>query len=279
MRPGSLVSVFVVLLATIFALSGCAATSASQPMPTPVASRDVEYMDGDTRLVGRLALPESGGGPHPAVLVVHEWWGRSAHAVRSAEELARLGYVALAVDMYGDARTTKDPEQAGAWAGSVRKNPAVERGRLEAALALVRSLPEVDGSRVACIGYCFGGTVSLDAAWMGLPLRGVVSFHGSLTTPTPEQAKGVTASILVCHGADDPLVSKESIDAFHASMRENGYDVQFVGYGGAVHSFTNPEADGSFNAGVKYHEPSARRSWALMRSFLEERLRGTEQSP
>ena len=175
--------------------------------------------------------------------------------------------------MYGDGKSTTDPKEAGAWAGAVRKDPAVERARIEAALTLVRSLPEVDGARIACIGYCFGGSVSLDAAWFGEDLRAVVSFHGSLTLPKPEQVQGVRPSFLICHGADDPFVAKELVDELQTSLRENGYDWQFVSYGGAVHSFTNPDADGSFNPGAKYNETAAKRSWALMRTFLEERLK------
>jgi dienelactone hydrolase len=209
----------------------------------------------------------------PAVLVVHEWWGRGAHADRSAEELARLGYVGLAVDMYGGGRSTTDPEEAGAWAKSVRGDPEVLRRRVRAALDLLRAMPEVDVDRLACIGYCFGGTVSLEAAWAGLPLRGVVAFHASLTTPQPEDAAGVKSSILVCHGADDALVSAEAIAAFQSAMREHGYDWEFDSYGGAVHSFTNPAADGTRNASARYHPVAAARAWARMSDFLAEKFR------
>lgn len=259
------------LVLVLAAASGCASSAASPP--PDVAVREVEYREGGTLLRGHLAIPASGGAKHPAVLVVHEWWGRTPHSDGSAEALAKLGWVGFAVDMYGDGRTTADPKEAGEWAGAIRKDTALGMRRLVAALDLVRSMPEVDPSRVACIGYCFGGTVSLEAAWAGLDLRGVVSFHGSLTTPKPEQAKDVKASVLVCHGADDPFVPKESVDAFQASMRENRLDWEFAAYGGAVHSFTNPAADGSFNPGAKYEPLAAARSWSLMRSFLEERFR------
>jgi dienelactone hydrolase len=263
------------LLALVLAVaSGCASHApATAVSPPSILVRDVDYRDGDTALRGHLALPARSVTRYPAVLVVHEWWGRTPHSDGSAEELAKLGYVALAVDMYGDARTTSDPKQAGEWAGAIRKDPALAMRRLGAALELVRAMPEVDASRVACIGYCFGGTVSLEAAWAGLDLRGVVSFHGSLTTPKAEQVPGVKASVLVCHGADDPFVSKESIDAFQTSMRENRFDWEFMAYGGAVHSFTNPAADGSFNPGAKYEPRAAARSWELMQSFLAERFR------
>lgn len=257
------------------AAAGCASAATAVPAasPPPIVTRDVEYREGDTVLRGHLALPAPTGAKHPAVLVVHEWWGRGAHSDESAEKLARMGYVGFAVDMYGGARSTTDPKEAGEWAGAVRKDPALGMRRLVAALDLVRAMPEVDASRVACIGYCFGGTVSLEAAWNGLDLRAVVSFHGSLTTPKPEQAPGVKASILVCHGADDPFVPKDLVDAFQTSMRENRFDWEFAAYGGAVHSFTNPAADGSFNPGAKYQPLAAARSWELMEDFLAERFR------
>jgi dienelactone hydrolase len=245
-----------------------------------VSVRDVEYRDGDTVLRGRLALPErSPDGTHPAVLVVHEWWGRTKHSDGSAEELARLGYVGLAVDMYGEGRTTTDAEEAGKWAGAIRKDPETMRRRLRAALDFVRSLPETDDARVACIGYCFGGTMSLEAAWAGLDLRAVVSFHGSLTAPKPEDAAGIRASVLVLHGADDTLVSEESIDALQSALREARCDWQFVSYGGAVHSFTNPSADGSRSPVVRYDERAARRSWEAMRDFLAERFASPPPAP
>jgi len=280
MRAALAALVALVMLPAFLVLGGCASASTAPPSaPTAgpasleIAVREVEYRAGDTVLRGHLALPASGGAPRPAVLVVHEWWGRGAHSDQSAEELARLGYVGLALDMYGDGRTTSDPEQAGAWSKTIKDHPDLRFARLRAAMDVLRSLPEVDMTRVACIGYCFGGTTSLEAAWAGLDLRAVVSFHGSLTTPAAAHAAGVKASILVCHGADDPFVPKDSIDAFQASMRANAYDWEFAAYGGAVHSFTNPAADGSFNPGAKYHAVAAARSWALMQDFLAERLR------
>jgi dienelactone hydrolase len=266
----------------VLAAAGCETTppaeptvarSAPTPPPAAITVRDVEYRAGDAMLKGHLALPAHTESPHPAVLVVHEWWGRGAHSDKSAEDLARMGYVGFAVDMYGDGRSTTDPKQAGEWAGAIKQSPETGIARVRAALDYVRALPETDGRRVACIGYCFGGTVSLESAWNGLDLRAVVSFHGGLTTPKPEQVAGVKASILVCHGADDPFEPKEQIDAFQKAMHDGKFDWEFASYGGAVHSFTNPAADGSFNAGVKYNPVAAERSWSLMRDFLAERFK------
>jgi dienelactone hydrolase len=258
------------LAVALFAAAGCASAPDDGRY---ITIRDVEYREGATVLKGHLAMPERTFPPRPAVLVVHEWWGRGAHSDKSAEDLARLGYVGFAIDMYGDGASTTDAAKAGEWSGAIKKDPALGIRRFRAALDYVRGLPEVNPTRVAAIGYCFGGTVSLDAAWAGIDLRGVVSFHGGLTTPTAAQADGVKASILVCHGADDPLASEEVVDGFEKSMRENKFDWELVQYGGAVHSFTNPAADGSFNPGVKYNATAAARSWEVMQSFLAERFR------
>jgi dienelactone hydrolase len=254
----------------VLAAAGCASLGGAD---ASIETSEVEYHAGEARLVGHLAVPRDAEGPRPAVLVIHEWWGRGTHSDHSADELARLGYVALAVDMFGDGKSTKDPKVAGEWAGAIKNDPAAGIARLNAALDLLRARPDVDPQRMACIGFCFGGTMALEAAWAGLPLRGVVSFHGGLTTPKPEQTAGVKASILVCHGADDSFVPREALDAFEQSMRDNKFDWEFAAYGGAVHSFTNPEADGSFSPVVKYHPVAAARSWELMRDFLAERFR------
>ena len=260
------------LPAVLTLLAGCASAPPAEP---DVLVKEVEYREGGAVFRGHLAVPAraSAADPRPGVVVVHEWWGLGEHPRRAAEALARLGYVALAVDMYGEGRVTTDPKQAGAWAGEVRGDPAMAIRRLRAGLDVLHAMAEVDSSRMACIGYCFGGTVSLEAAWSGLPLRAVVSFHGNLTTPKPDQVPRIKASILVCHGADDPFVPPEAVEAFQQSMKENRLDWQFASFGGAVHSFTNPDADGSFNAGAKYDPLAAARAWALMEDFLAERFR------
>lgn len=268
------------LAAALLLASGCASAGTTPPpvapLPAvPVHASTVEYRDGDVLLEGRLFLPLSlaSDALPPAVLVVHEWWGRTEHADRSAARLASEGFAAFAVDMYGRGRTTADPKQAGAWAGEIRGNPALLRSRLDAAVEVLRGTPGVDASRVACIGFCFGGTVSLEAAWSGMDLRAAVSFHGNPTVPGPERAAGVKASLLVLHGADDPLVPGEALEAWHAAVRENGYDAVFVAFAGAVHSFTNPGADGTFNPGVRHHPLADARSWSMAVDFLRERLR------
>jgi len=265
-------------LASAAALAALAAAAVAAAPPLDLRRVDVKaeplaYLDGETELEGHLARDAALEGPRPVVLVVHEWWGLGDHARRSAERLAAHGYLGFAVDMYGKGRITKDGKQAGEWSGAVKKDPATIERRLRAALDALKGSPEADLSRVACIGFCFGGTVSLEAAWAGLDLRAAISFHGNPAGPPAEKAKGVKASILVLHGADDPFVPEATLRGFEKSMRENGIDWAFAQFGGAVHSFTNPEADGSFNPGAKHHPVAAARSWAIADAFLAERLR------
>jgi dienelactone hydrolase len=261
-----------VALATLAAAAFAAATPLDI-REIKVKAEPLAYKDGDLDLEGHLAWDSGLQGPRPVVLVVHEWWGLGDHAKKSAERLAARGYLGFAVDMYGKGKTTKDGKQAGEWSGAVKRDPAAIERRLRAALDALKGRPEADLSRVACIGFCFGGTVSLEAAWAGLDLRAAVSFHGNPAGPSAEKAKGVKAAVLVLHGADDPFVPKATMDAFEASMKEHRLDWMLVSLGGAVHSFTNPEADGSFNPGAKYHAVAAERSWAIADAFLAERLK------
>lgn len=266
----------LLLVSAACASGGSGPGSTETPVAPAIVPADVRYgagFDGEP-LVGHLALPAGESStPRPAVLVVHEWWGRTEHADRSVDELARLGYVALSVDMYGGGRTTDDGEVAGKWSAAVKNLPDKGASRVQAAIDFLSAQPGVDRSRVAVIGYCFGGRVALDAAWAGLDLRAVVSFHGSLTTPTAAQAPDVKASILVLHGADDPFVPQASIDAFVASMKEHDYDWAMTWFGNAVHSFTNPASDGSMNPGAKYEARAAVRSWDEMKAFLARRMK------
>jgi dienelactone hydrolase len=262
-------------VALLAAAALAAATPSAGPDIRPVVLRTapLPYADGEIALEGHLAWDEGLEGPRPVVLVVHEWWGLGDHARRSAERLAGHGWLALAVDMYGKGRLTKDPKEAGGWAGPFRKEPALAVARLRAALAALKARPEADLSRVACIGFCFGGTVSLEAAWAGMDLRAAVSFHGNPSAPGPERAKGVKASVLLLHGADDPLVPDAALAAFLDGMKDHHFDGVYVALGGAVHSFTNPDADGAVNPAAKHHPVAAARSWAFAEDFLEERMR------
>lgn len=232
-----------------------------------VKSETVEYKASDMTLKGYVAYDDTKAGKRPVVLIVHEWWGLGEHVKKVANRLAEAGYVAFAVDMYGDGKLTKDPQEAARWAGSVRGNPEVVEARFGAALAYIRSHPLADSGHVAAIGYCFGGTVCLEAARMGMGLQGVVSFHGGLASQVPADQRRLTARVLVLHGADDPSVPPAQLQAFQDEMRAAKADWQLVSYGNAVHSFTNPEAN---SATARYDAKADRRSWEAMTAFLKE---------
>jgi dienelactone hydrolase len=238
-----------------------------------VKTQSIEYRHGDAVLVGYLAYDDSMAGRRPGVLVVHEWWGLNDYAKGRAEQLARLGYVAFALDMYGKGMSTTDPKVAGQLSGVFRNDRALGRARAAAGLAVLKGRPEVDPARIAAMGYCFGGTVVLEMARGGADLRGVVSFHGGLATPNPADAKNIRGKVLVLHGADDPFESPAEIAAFQDEMRRAHVDWQMNYYGGAVHSFTNPASSTFGIKGVGYNAEADRRSWLAMRNFFDEIFR------
>jgi dienelactone hydrolase len=187
-----------------------------------IETKSVEYRQGDTRLVGYLAYPKDAKGPLPGILVVHEWMGLNDYAKRRAEQLAELGYVALAADIYGDGKIAANREEAGKLAGSYKQDRPLLRARVAAGLATLKAQSGVAPSKVAAIGYCFGGTTVLELARSGADLAGVVSFHGGLDTPTPQDAKNIRAKVLALHGADDPYVPADQVAAFENEMRQAG---------------------------------------------------------
>jgi dienelactone hydrolase len=203
--------------------------------------------------------------------VVHEWWGHNDYVRERARMLAQLGYTALALDMYGDGKQADHPDDAGKFSSEVRANMPQAEQRFRAALAVLRNHSTVDGERVAAIGYCFGGGVVLEMARRGVDLMGVVSFHGSLGTDRPAEKGDIHARILVLNGADDPFVPPEQSKAFRAEMNKAGADYRFIDYPGAVHSFTNPQADSfgkRFDMPLAYNAEADRQSWAEMQRFF-----------
>lgn len=239
-----------------------------------IRTETVEYKQGDTTLKGFLAYDDASTDKRPAVIIVHEWWGLTDYTRRRAHDIASLGYVAFVADMFGEGKTTNDPKEAAALAGAIKNDPATGMARAQAALEFVKQQPLVDGERVAAMGYCFGGTVALEMARAGMPLLGVVSFHGALATENPAQPDTLKAKILALHGADDPMVPHEEVLAFSKEMQDAQADWQLVVYGNAVHSFTNPNADKFGIPGVKYNARADRRSWEDMKDFLAEVFRG-----
>ncbi|MGZ3694167.1 MAG: dienelactone hydrolase family protein [Bdellovibrionota bacterium] len=236
-----------------------------------IISNDVEYKDkaGNT-FQGYLAFDDSVKGPRPGVLVVHEWKGLDAYAKMRTDQLAKLGYVAFAADIYGKGVRPIDASDAGRTAGIYKQNRPLLRERVLMALEKFKQESLVDKKRIAAIGYCFGGTTALELGRAGADVKGIVSFHGGLDNPTPDDAKNIKAKVLVLHGADDPNVPDEQVAAFEKEMRAAKVDWQLVKYSGAVHGFTN-SANGNDNSkGVAYNAEADKRSWTAMRDFFQE---------
>jgi len=250
---------------------------AALPALAAVQGRDVDYRAADgTVLNGYLASDDSFAGRRPGVLVVHEWWGHNAYARKRAEMLAGRGYTALAVDMYGGGQQAAHPEDAGKFAGAVRKNLPVMKERFLAALELLRAQPNVDPAKIAAIGYCFGGGVVLEMARAGVDLKGVASFHGSLEGGSKAQPEMVKARVLVLNGAADKFITPEQIAAFKQEMAAAGVNYKFVNYPGALHSFTNPDADAyakQFNMPIGYNAEADQASWLELQTFFAEIFR------
>jgi len=257
--------------AAIFSI--CLMVAAIPSARAEVKTEVVEYRHGDVVLEGYLAYDAALHGKRPGILVAHEWYGPNQYVRRRAEQLARLGYVAFALDMYGKGVRAKDAKEAAALAGIYKGDRKLMRARAAAGLDVLRNRPEVDTARLAAIGYCFGGTTVLELARSGADLVAVVSFHGGLDTPTPGDARNIKGKVLALHGGDDPFVPVKQVEAFQEEMRKGGVDWQFVSYGGAVHSFTNPEAGSDNSKGAAYNERADRRSWQAMKDFFAESLK------
>lgn len=238
-----------------------------------VQTKVVEYKQGDAILEGYLAWDAALQGQRPGVLVVHEWTGLGDYAKDRSRKLAEMGYLALAVDIYGKGIRPKPPRDAAAQAGIYKKDHPLMRARMQAGLDALRSNPMCDPKRIAAIGYCFGGTCVLELARSGADIAGVVSFHGGLDTPTPADAKNIKCKVLVLHGGDDPHVPRKEFDAFVDEMRAGGVDWELVIYGGAVHSFTNPASGNDKSRGAAYDAKADRRSWEAMKVFFGEVLK------
>ena len=235
-----------------------------------MTTQTLTYMDGTTTLKGFLAFDEKQTGKRPGVVVMPEAFGLGANAKDRATRLAGLGYVALGADPFGDGREFTDLQDAIKVAGALMADPAKFRQRARVALDKLASLPQVDASKLAMIGYCMGGTFSLELARDGAPLRGIVSFHGGLQTQRPAAAGQIKAKILVCHGADDPMIPAAQVGAFIEEMTKARADWELISYGNTVHSFTNPQADGTMMPGIKFNKQSDARSWLAMRNFFDE---------
>lgn len=241
---------------------------------------DVDYRHGDVALRGTLAYDDTIAGKRPGIIVAHEWWGCNDFAKARAAELARLGYIALAIDMYGSGKTTESPEQAGQWASTFMADRALMRQRAQAGLAVLTQHELTDTTRLAAIGYCFGGTVALELARAGADLDVAVAFHaGKITTPVPADSSRIRGRVLILNGSADPFLTPEERAAFHKEMRDARVDYVFIDYAGALHSFTNPGADRYNIPGVAYQQTADRRSWAHMRQMFDEAFAAPAPNP
>ena len=235
-----------------------------------IVTRTVEYKQGENVLEGFLAYDSAGPAKRPGVLVVHDWMGVTAATRKRVEQLAGMGYVAFAADIYGKGVRPASGKEAGPLAGKYKADRALLRARVVAGFDELARQPNVETSRIAAIGYCFGGTTAIELARAGAGAVGIVSFHGGLDSPAPADGKNIKGKVLALHGADDPFVSAADLAAFEQEMRANGVDWQLVKFGGAVHSFTNPAAGNDNSKGNAYDATADRRSWKAMEDFFAE---------
>ena len=232
-------------------------------------TKDISYDVDGTTMIGHLAMPD-GAGPYPGVLIGHEGPGLDDQARRRAHMLAELGYAAFALDYHGGGQRLADMAAVMARLGPLMGDPLTTRKLAQGGLDVLLAQPEVDASRIACIGYCFGGTMMLELARGGADVKAIVGFHSGLATVRPEDAANITGKVLVCIGTEDPLIPPDQRTAFEAEMRAAGVDWRMNLYGGAAHSFTNPNADLVGIPGIKYDKSTDERSWrAMLDLFVE----------
>lgn len=263
------------MLLTLALSAGC---SKPEPAPTPPATpsgprietREFTYTQGTTPLKGFIAWDANAPGKRPGVLVVHEWWGHNEHARNQARRLAEAGYVGLALDMYGDGKVTTHPDSAQAFMMAAMKDAATMRARFLAALDQLKQDPHADSTKVAAIGYCFGGGVVLSMARSGVGLAAVATFHGALGGLAPIGPAGIKARILVMTGEADPMVPAKDVERFRTEMTAAKAQFQIISYPGVKHSFTNPNADKVGMPGLSYNADADRQSWDELRKMLAE---------
>ena len=258
-------SLFIIVLSSFTTLQ--AKTNMENPK-TSIKEENVRYMLDTLHMKGFVAYNSSTVNKRPIVLIIPEWWGINDYALSRAKQLAELGYLAMAIDVYGNGTIAEDPTTAGQMAGPFYQNPQLAKARFEAALAKIKTYAMADTTKIAIIGYCFGGGMALNIARLGENLRGVVSFHGSLMG-VPVDKKTLKADILVCHGEDDKFVKAQEVASFKKSLDEIGVKYTFKSYPNATHAFTNPNAT---EKGKKYNMPIAYNATADLASFNQMKL-------
>ena len=236
-----------------------------------VQGKEVSYHANGTTLKGYVAYDDAVKGKRPGILVIHEWWGHNEYARKRARMFAEQGYTALALDMYGNGKQAHHPDDAQKFSSEVSKNAKLAKARFDAALNLLKHEPTVEAGEIAAVGYCFGGSVALNMARMGEPLKAVVSFHGGLGTDHPAEAGKVKARIASFTGEDDPFIPAKQVAAFREEMDKAGVNYKAVTYPGAKHSFTNPDADKygeEFKLPLAYNAAADKDSWSQGLAFL-----------
>jgi dienelactone hydrolase len=236
-----------------------------------LVTKSVAYEQDGTKLEGYLAYDDAKSGPRPGVLVIHEWWGLNDYVKSRTRQLAEMGYVAFAADMYGEHKVTRDPKQAQEWSSAIG-NGGLMAPRSKAGLEILKQQAQTDKAKLAAIGFCFGGSTVLQLAYSGEPLAATVTFHGGLMPPKEEQLSQIKSPILILHGAEDGFIKPETIDQVRTSLDKAKVDWYMVTYANAVHAFSNPDADSFKIPGIGYNEKAARRSWAEMQDFFKEQF-------
>lgn len=230
----------------------------------------VEYSSADGAVMeGYVAYDDAAKLPRPGIIIVHDWMGLSEYQKGKAKQLAKEGYVAFAADVYGKDIRPSTTDEAGQLATKYKNDRALLRSHIRAAYDRLEALPQVNPAKLVVMGYCFGGTTALELARSGVPLAGTVSFHGGLSTPTPQDAKNIKGKVLVMHGADDPHVPPAEVDAFRKEMKDAHVDMTFISYPGAVHAFTNPKVGNDPSKGMAYNAEADKKSWAEFEKFIK----------
>lgn len=263
------------LLALLISCSGKDEEKADQTVSSKAVSGEITYTVDTTTMIGYMAYPAKIDDRKPGVIVVHEWWGQTAYARKRADMLADLGYVALAVDMYGDGKTVNNPGDAQKLAISVMGNFETAKKRFRKALDVLKADAHVDTSKIGAIGYCFGGSVVLSMVNAGIDLEAVAAFHAGLQLPVMPGEGKIDTRVLVCNGAADPMIPEKDAEAYKSALDAAGIAYKYVSYPGAMHAFSNPDATElgkKFNLPIAYDEKADTASWNEMQKFFKASL-------
>jgi dienelactone hydrolase len=237
-----------------------------------IKTSNIEYKYKDSTMEGYITYDDSIKSLKPGILIVHDWMGLGAFSKEKADLLAKEGYLAFAVDIYGKNIRPKDAKEAASLAGLYKNDRNLLRAHIKAAYDQLLSMREVDKNKILVMGYCFGGTTALELARSGANLLGTISFHGGLSAPTPQDAKNIKGLVLAMHGSDDPFVNKDEVNAFKDEMKNAKVNMEFIEYKGAVHSFTNKAAGNDNSKGAAYNADADKKSWKAFQGFLKKLL-------